>query len=762
MKKKICSLALLATAGVGSMFMSACGDPALESISVKDGSIETTLLVGSTPDWNDLVLNLNYENDETATATKNADMQISEIDTNVLGEQELVIKYKGLTTKVKIHIVAHEDDLYDFLGYQKPDAYVLYEGNTRDASTTVDTEFMIGSHRYKVGDDNPFKFLPKITAINQNDQTVTVTEYTSDVTVKDLETGEVLTGEALDAVVAIDNAHSTFDFTTAAVGKSYEITVKPLNYDEDMPFDPITFSVDVVNAWNAYEAKDLARIEDNAQTASIWADKKEALGIDNTKIDGIVLHNDIEITKSDLPSTMFHPAGTIQDGVNIGGSLIDSRSFYTRDIDVNKTFSIHGNYFTIKTRNEGDGAIPMVEYLDHDGKFGHSAIFSFGGDNHGSPDDPQGNVVIENLSLKGNGSREGALDNGEPVNHKGLIGIISSAQNTTIENCLTRAFTSHVIVLGDYDYQGAENIACNINNSKMIDSFQGLMLAWGSRNNNINNSVMKESGGPLIISTHVDAKDTHQYANITVNNSVMESIVGGEEAWFDKNGATAIISLFRALNGLIKMHGADIITQNIGVDKIASFENALNQFNFLSVNMEDDNIFNKEVIESITTIKDANGNIISQQNMTNSLISALCQAGYISGTVGGIDKNPDNPEGDPIESAAAAPIFECGGSFITIDLPKALEGGDPMEGLALVFNDAEILAAIKQATNQDYPLVMISLENWEEHALCQVPALKALIGQKIANFFNGDYVNVYLGGQCLGCTFQMFHLDPQA
>lgn len=754
MKKKFCSLALLATAGVGSMFMSACGDPALESISVKDGSIETTLLVGSTPDWSDLVLNLNYENDETATATKNADMQISEIDTNALGEQELVIKYKGLTTKVKIYIVAHEGDLYEYIGYQKPDSYVLYEGNTRDASTTVDTEFMIGSHRYKVGDDNPFKFLPKITAINQNDQTVTVTEYTSDVVVK--ENGVELTGDDLKAVVTIDNAHSTFDFTEAAVGRTFEITVKPLNYDEDMPYDPITFSVDVVNAWNVYNVADLSRVESNAQTAGLWADKKAATGIDTTtEIEGVVLHSDLEIKKSDLPDTMFHPANTVQGGVPIGGTLKDGMSFFTRDIDANDTFTIYGNYFTIKTCNEGNDAIPLVEYLDYDGKFGHAAVFSFGGDNYGHPEDPQGNVVIKDLSMKGNGSREGALDeNEEPVNHKALIGIITSAQNTTIDNCLTRAFTSHVISLGDYDYVGAENIACNINNSKLIDSFQSLMLAWGSRNNNINNSVMKESGGPLIVSTHVDAKNTHQYANITVNNSVMESIVMGNEAWFDKNGARSIISLFKAMNELIKGFSTAAISQNIGVDKVASFENALNQYNFFAVNMEDDNIFNTEVIESKTTIKDADGNVISQQDMNNAIMSALCNAGYVSGSVGGLGKDENGAE---IENAAAAPVFECGGSFVTIDLPKAIEeSGDPMKGLSIIIADEAVADAAGSA------LVPISLDSWETHALCKNPALKAIIGQRIANFFNGDYVNVYLGGQCLGCTFQMFHLDPQA
>ena len=765
MKKKICSLALLATAGMGSMFMTACGDPALESISVKDGSIETTLLVGSdTPDWRDLVLNLTYENDEKATATKNDDMTISEIDTSILGTQELVIKYKGLTTKVKIHIVAHEGDLYEYVGYQKPDSYTLYEGNknlaTPDATTfETESKFYVGGKTYKVGDDNPFIFLPKIKATNQQGNTVTVTEYTSDVVVKEIKTVggntvvEELTGSDLEAVVAIDNVHSSFDFTEAAIGRTFEITVKPLNYDETMPYDPITFTVDVVNAWNAYTVADLSRIENNAGTASLWAAKKAELGIDtNTQIDSIVLHNDMEITRDDLPDTMFHPANTIHDSQDISGSLIDSMSFYTRDThDATEPFVIYGNYFTIKTRNEGEGAIPMVEYLSRDNKFGHAAIFSFGGDNNGSPNHQQGDVIIDSLSLKGNGSREGGSN---PHNHRGLIGILTTAQNMTIENCLTRAFTSHVIAGGDCNYSGLENITCSINNSKMIDSFQAMMLAWRSKNNNINNSVMKDSGGPLIIATHVDAENGgHKYSNITINDSILESVIGGEEAWFVKNSATGIISMFRALNEMIKGYSAAAISQDIGVTQITSFENALNQFNFYAVNMEDDNIFNKTPVEGVVTIKE-NGIIKTQQDMANDVMTALCGAGYISGTVGGYDIVEG--EDEPVESPAAAPVFECGGTFVTLDLLAALGGGDPMTGLNLVLYDdtLEAVAGTK--------LVLISLSNWKESDLYKYGSedIKQLIEEKIANFFNGNYVNVYLGGRSLGSTFEMFHLDP--
>lgn len=745
--KILCTAALATVMGAGAMTMTACTKGDAELLQVKPDSIETTVLVNGTHDLSNLVLKVVYENEEVVEIAKNDDMVITPIDTSKLGKQTLTIKYLDLTTTIDINVVAHEGDLYEFLGYEKPEFYTLYQNSSNPENTGMqfDNEFAIGGKTYKVGDDNEFKFLPIITAINSEGDSVTVTEYTSKVTVK--ENGEEITGEDLANIVNINNTTSMFDFTEAAIGHTYDITVQPVTIAEGATYSPITFKVEVVDAWNVYDVANLSRVEDNAGTASAWAPKKAETGIDNTKIKGIVLHNDLEIKRSDLPNAYFHPAGTIQDGKDIGGTLIDSRSFFTRDIPANETFSIYGNYFTIKTRNEGEDAVPVVEYLTHDKNFGHAAMFSFGGDNNGSPQSQQGNVVLDSLSLKGNGSREGGTN---PHNHKGLIGILTSAHTTTIENCLTRAFTTHVIATeAEVRYAGDENMSCTINNSKMIDSFQAMMLAWASRNNNINNSVMKDSGGPLVVATHDNAEDgTHEYSNITVNNSVMESIVGGEEAWFVKNKATSVISLFRALNGLIKMHGADIITQNIGVDKIASFENALNQFNFLAVNMEDDNIFNTDPIESKTTIKDAEGNILSQQDMTSAIISILRQAGITAGSVGGVDSSGN-------KNQAAAPVFECGGTYVTLDILAE----DPMSGLAIVLNDAEVMACLA-GTPWPLPVAVISLSDWKNNALCKEGSpVKALIEEKIANFFNGDYVNVYLGGQSLGCTFEMFHLD---
>ncbi len=715
MKKKICSLALLATAGVGSMFMSACSDPELENISVREGSIETTLLVGSEePNWSDLVLNLTYDNDETATATKSDEMTISRIDTSVLGTQELVIKYKGLTTTVKIHIVAHEGDLYEYIGYQKPDSYSLYEGSTRDVDPTLDNEFSIGSYNYKVGDDNPFKFLPKITALNQDNQSVTITEYTSDVVVK--ENGVELTGSALTDVVAIDNAHSTFDFTEAAVGRTFEITVKPLNYTEDMPYAPITITVDVVNAWNAYEVKDLARIEDNAGSTSLWADKKTELGVDDTEIEGIVLHNDLEIKKSDLPSGMFHPAGATQDGDDIGGTLKDSMSFYTRDIDVNDTFSIYGNYFTISTCNEGDDAIPLVKYMSNDGSFGHSALFAFGGDNNYHPEDQQGRLVINSLSLIGNGSRQST----DEAVAGSLLGILTSAHNTTLENCLTRKFNTHIQYDGYIDYPTVSDMALCVRNTKMIDSFNNMIANWATRNCIIENSVLKQAGGPVISSTHPDADEHPDYnVNITIKNSILENYVGGSEAWFQKTGAAPIVTLLKSISAGFEQLTGSLIGVVDGINSVASLtkeDGAV--INFLACTLGSDYLSQVDPIKNSIVIKDAENNVINSQDMADANVAVFDAAGL-----------------------SAMPIFQGGDVFV----------GFNGTGLSLIITDQTITGGA--------PVTLLDLSQLASSELYATN--KAAIDAMLVEFFNSDYVNIFYNGPRLGATFEMFHTAPE-
>ena len=158
--------------------------------------------------------------------------------------------------------------------------------------------------------------------------------------------------------------------------------------------------------------------------------------------------------------------------------------------------------------------------------------------------------------------------------------------------------------------------------------------------------------------------------------------------------------------------------------------------------MEDDTISNDAPIASKTTIKDAEGNIIAEQDMINGLMAKF------------VEFNPAFSTGNVL---GVPFVFECGGSYVTFDINK--DASVMQSALAILIDDETVVGAANQAGGTSYELIPISLDSWQDHPLCQNPALKAIIQEKIANFFNGDFVNMYLGGQSLGCTFEMYHLD---
>ena len=765
--KKIIYMIAFMMIFMGSIVSAACDDPQIESINIKAESIETTVLVNSKHDLSDLILQVLYENGDKVEVTKSDEMTITPIDTSKLGPQDLVIKYLDYQITVEINVVAHAEDLYEVIGYEKPREFVQFEDSVRSASKTNDVEFMLGNRTYKVGDDNPFKFLPVITAINpDNIQAggVEIPKYTSKVTIK--ENGIELPENFIETVVHVDNTNSTFDFTESAIGRTFEIIVQPMDMDEDASYSPIEIKVQVVDGWNVDSVAELSRVEDNANTASVWATKKQQTGIDNTKIKAIVLHKNLEIKKSDLPTSYFW---TADDGVAAEhvGTLKDSYSFFTRDIPFGETFSIYGNYFSISTKNYNEEKpndtdyIPMVSYLTHDELMGHAAIFSFGGDNEGSPGDPQGSVVIDSLSLKGNGPKDDS-ETGDVLKGS-LIGILSSAHSTTLDNCLTRAFATHLIVDGEYDYAGADLIASHVKNSKMIDSFSAMMFAWASRSNNIENSVLKGSGGPLIIATHADAEESPQhYANINVVNSVLQTDVGGSEAWFNVTGAGEIVAQLKTFNQLIGFASNALIEQEL-ISQIASLTHditvqgkTVTALNFMATNMESDSVTNSDPIGSETKIVVRDGEeetIISHQKMSgNAMLNILENADIIHGSI-----------------LSDSFLLECNGAYVTFDLNES----DPtklMSQLSIIITDENVLAAANVGKEEDdkYTFIPVSLYNesheavWQNHPLCADPTLKAIIQNEIVKFFTGNYVNTFFGGYALGATFEMFHMAPEA
>ena len=781
MKKTFYSVAVMVVMFFSSLFLSACGDPAITGISVKSGTLGEYTIVDTDYSLEDLTLKVTYDNGDVKEVPYSKDITVTGLDTSELGEQVLTVKYLDYTTTFTVTVV-ELDEFYEYLGYQKPDAYTHFE-QRRNAATSnpeVETNFSVGGETYKVGDDNPFKFLPKINAVTANGDSVDVNRYNSVVTVK--HGGVVLEGLDLAFYVSVDTAQSTFDFTEKAVGEEFEITVKPTTYETGAPYSPITFTVEVVDGWNVDSVAELSRVEYNPTAKQyvsglngkdLWADKKAETGIVDVPINAVVIHCDLEIKRSDLPDGLFHPAGTVHDGKDLSGTLIDSMSFFTRDVNYDETFEIHGNYFSISTRNSGEDAIPRVRHYTHDEMLSHSAVFAFGGDNEHAPrrvfnghvteEAPQGEVTINNLSLKGNGSRESGDTAEDSIG--GLLGILSTAHKLTINNSLIRAFTSHVVTAGDFDYNDiaddliidgagpSEEMAVHINNTKMIDSFTTMMLAWGTRNTYINNSVMKAAGGPLIIATHPNDDDNHPNytSNITAKDSVMENKVMGSEAWFNLTGAASVITGLKAVNGLFTGISSYWVGEG-ALQKVTSLTDSLEPnaglINFLTCSMGDDTIAEDKAIASSTTITDENDEVITKLDMTNPFIGKILANGFFSGMMNF--------------------IFECNGVFAVfngdMENPDLLLLVDKQTlidaGIAETLLDERFPTMFSKEEGAPDKVVGISMMTLQ-HALCAEAQIQGAVAGMVLRFLQADYYNMYIAN-VLGCTYEMFHLDPPA
>lgn len=720
---------------LSSAIFTACGKGDPKSISVKEGTLATTVLVNEELDYSDVVLNVTYENGDVEEIEKNNEMTFTGFDKTKVGKQTITIGYLNLTTEFEITVVVSENETYDIIGFEKPAFYVLHEANKEEIVDNPQTsdfdeneeEFVVRDYAYKVGDDNPFVFLPNITALkveNGVPSEIKLTEYTSDVVIELKEDSNVYTKltDNITNYVLVDNAKSSFDFTDAAIGKTFRITVRPVTASEDI--DSIVFEVEVVNGYNAYDVKELSLIDNNEGTESAWSELKQSWsaldGKDYTQtIDGIVLHNNMTVTKDYVPTSYFYHNNDGQGGNEENdGSLKVRKTFYTRDIASDKKFSIYGNYFTIDSSQ-----IALTEEFESEA-YGHSSVIAFGGDNDGSPSTLQGEAYVESLKLRGNAPRSEVLDV-----KGGMIACITNAKKVVFENCATRAFVTHLIALE------GENNVCTLQNSKMIDSFSTMYFMWGSKYNNIINSVLKGSGGPLVMATHVDPdKNTTKYSNVNIENSVLEAPVIGTEGWFELNDASPIATQIKALGLLFETVSTQLKTNGL-IDYVKGFVNKMgtetdadDKMNFLSVMLSNGiAVQNTSPLYGATTLKDAEGNVVSEQDMTE-----------IKGIF------------DAYPALKVLPFFKSNGVVMTL----TVDGAQKPNGLALVDKTTGAQTSVTEVLTN----LAIAKQNPSSFTQDQLITLNS---QKdmIVNFFNGSYMHLYYNGTSIGATFDFYSYD---
>ena len=461
------------------------------------------------------------------------------------------------------------------------------------------SQFAVGGQTYVIGDDNAFRYQPTF-AFDKDGEDEYLTQYFADVTI--LVDGNALERRAVTnsitnyeyylgttKIATVDTYNGRYQFHTSLA--SVTISVMPSGDYYEVPADikAVTLNAKVVDAYNVYEAWQLA-VVDNYN--SEWDDFKTDKGILNLGVNGIILHNDIKLTYKDVPSSFFYTSdksvqyyntvtGETKDYANTAGMnyLKDITEIYIHSGSAD--FVIEGNFFQIDADDFPLVASPSIfgdGERDYGGDYSNACLFKFQTiEDKWVPDENVSDisyVTINNLALRGNAGRDSfVIQNvdGEPiasdtelVTAGGLIMIKSSKHaQTTLNNVINNCFFISYFP----DYQGD----MIVNNSKCYDSYQNAAFVWADSTFTVNNSYINGTGGPVIITMSVNEEDVYYNPVTVINNTEMETHVSGGEIWFKAIKAdVTVVPGIKALGaGLDQL--VSTVTTALGTEKHASW-----------------------------------------------------------------------------------------------------------------------------------------------------------------------------------------------
>ena len=507
------------------------------------------------------------------------------VNTAVKNSYTLTTTYLGVTSDAVTITVTDQE--FVITGAEYPSSINAW------INKTYSSKFLDSGYAYVVGDDNPFKFeinFQLFDVINEVPKSSGLA-YTSQSTV-------TLNGEVVgEEYVTIDETKHTFDFTEAAVGKTFVITTTNIDATEYTK----SLTVTVVDAYNVSEAIELNLLTNyNSELASTGKHMLDLLypflysnnvaGMKDKNMDfeqyyafvnnikGIVIHNNLTLKYSDFPTDYFF---TTSSGEKY---LWDHQSvFYRvfRELKLNKgdapaVFNMYGNYFTVISNNipivapNGTTDKNGVKSNDDDG-LSSSDLFRF----NISADVfneafTQNKFYVENYVY--NIYALGIHDNdpsvpvqSELAQIRSKLGVIGFkfAQATynlkavNAESYFNTAMCEYDDIVVNFDYcsfYNAWNNHISTWTSNTLDEGGNGSLNDGMVHDgytpctiNITNSFMGKCGGPVIL--NMNKQPTAEFnvaagskATITIDeNSNIFSYVKGTESWFVAYGATSFM-----------------------------------------------------------------------------------------------------------------------------------------------------------------------------------------------------------------------------
>ena len=587
------------------------GSLKLESFIIDPTSIKTEYSVGdevdlsgiqATAKYSDESLNKTYGYSEltisgleglTATAG-NKQITVSFMDPHLNVKQEATITIKVLATDPDVTTPDDPDQttppegttpdpvvLPEVVECLKPTTLVHFDSANKNAGTLTygqagfSGQFAVGGQVYVIGNENEFKLNPGFAiwdeaADNGNGDIVELKEFytTVQLFVKDAEENYVeLTAKEADKniveyyngdvlMATVNTYKGTYQFTADAADKLVKISVLPSEEKyvvEDV--NPVVLEAKVINAYNVYEAWQLA-VVDNFNAA--WTDFKAEKGLTNVSVSGIVLHNDIKLTADDAPASFFYTttADVVYTNTTTGATvtipagtkyLVDGTMIYERRGSAD--FVMEGNFFTLDTKDfplvPSPGVFGKDAGRDYGIDFSNAALFRILID-ESIPEDIV-NVTINNISLIGNAARDNFVDSTESLASAGgliflksSVGAITNINNVIGNSYFITYFTEYKTTL-------------TVTDSKCYDSYQNAVFMWGDATLNLVDTYINGCGGPAVIAQSVWNENRHPIFNAT--GGIIETHLGGQEIWFNAVQATAIVGQIKGLGAGLQQAG---------------------------------------------------------------------------------------------------------------------------------------------------------------------------------------------------------------
>lgn len=614
--KEILAIFVMCITCVLTLAGCACNNNKIVEMSLKSG-FRTTYLVDEEINYDDMKIAVVYKDGTEETIGKDQ-FTYEPISTEAPGTYDLKVTYKEAEKKFKITVTRDKDAVYQILTPEHNKNYVQYESALKALTGDESEETLEGvfTNRvksdetiYVVGDDNPFTYNLRVTALDTNglpvagglqaSKTVTTVYYKSTYD----GTYTKLTEEQVPSYVEVYGDTSSYQFKTLGY---YKLEIRPFYLTDEQLLTPDvytkTIEIKVVDGYNVTEAYQLGMLYNVSETTTYtyenntrnpvnlyeaWGEflneKEEGIVIKN--INAIVLHNDITVTGADIPTAYLDdprqvsaPLHTIEEEatnekalyIDENGHkkvLVDQMSspkcggtnIYCHQVTEGTPFTFYGNFFTLKAQLPTVDTNILPDYGSTSSLFRFVSTYSaiedeattLGAKNEEAMASSQSSIAnFVNLNTIGNATRTDSTNedvNDDSAQMGGLIFVKAPAVTLNIKNSIIKSY-----LINAYMEQRLTNI--NIIDSKLYDSYQSIIYGFNGGNLTIKTSELKRAGGPAILLAGEDNRTSIKHiTNIVVDKeSEIESYITGLEPWFKIYNKTGMATLLKSADPLFR------------------------------------------------------------------------------------------------------------------------------------------------------------------------------------------------------------------